>query len=167
MGCDVRAHSIPSYFQLDSWYVRFLLGLDVAFIPLFVGWISIFARLAVFGSSAFVTAQLIQGTIRLSLETYEPLRWHGTMLYWMTLLLTALINVLGTRVFPHIETFAFILHISFFFVLLVPLIYLSPRSTAQFVFADFENSGGWDDDGISWCIGLVAVAFSFVSECIL
>lgn len=107
---------------------------------------------------------MIQGLIILNLEHYEPLRWHGTMLYWMVLMTAVLVNILGIRVFPHIETVAFVLHICFFFVLLVPLVYLSPRSTATFVFADFENTGGWNSNGVSWCLGLLTSAWSFVGE---
>ncbi len=129
-----------------------------------LGWVSIFARLSVCASAAFVAGQMIQGLMILNFENYEPLRWHGTMLYWMVLLIAVLVNILGIRVFPHIETVAFVFHICFFFVLLVPLVYLSPRSTAKFVFADFENTGGWNSDGISWCLGLLTSAWSFVGE---
>ena len=129
-----------------------------------LGWVSIFARLSVCASTAYVTAQMIQGLMILNLENYEPLRWHGTMLYWMVLLIAVLVNILSIRVFPHIETAAFVFHICFFFTLLVPLVYLSPRSTARFVFADFENTGGWNNNGVSWCLGLLTTAWCYVGE---
>ena len=129
-----------------------------------LGWVSIFARLSVCASAAFVAAQMIQGLMILNIDNYEPLRWHGTMLYWMDLLIAVLVNILGIRVFPHIETAACLFHICFFFVLLVPLVYLSPRSTAKFVFTDFENSGGWNSNGVSWFLGLLTSAWSFVGE---
>ena len=129
-----------------------------------LGWVSIFARLSACASAAFVAGEMLQGLMILNLENYEPLRWHGTMLYWMILLIAVLVNILGIRVFPHIETAAFVFHICFFFTLLVPLVYLSPRSTARFVFADFENTGGWNNNGLSWCLGLLTSAWSFVGE---
>lgn len=107
---------------------------------------------------------MLQALIILNVDTYEPIRWHGTMLYWLVLLTAVLVNILGIRVFPHVETAAFIMHICFFFVLLVPLVYLSPRSTAGFVFTDFENTSGWSSNGVSWCIGLLTPAWSFVGE---
>ena len=130
------------------------------------GWVSIFARLAICASAAFVAGQLIVGLIILNVDTYDPLRWHGTMIYWAILLLSVLVNVLGIRIFPHIETAAFIFHICFFFVLLVPLVYLSPQSTARFVFTDFENVGGWSSNGVSWFLGLLTSAWAFVGESI-
>ncbi|KAL8926893.1 MAG: hypothetical protein Q9208_002702 [Pyrenodesmia sp. 3 TL-2023] len=126
------------------------------------GWISIFARVTVSASAAFVASEMVQGLIILNAEDYEPLRWHATLIYWMILLVAVLVNILGTTIFPHIETAAFFFHICFFFVLLVPLVYLSPRSTARFVFTDFENSSGWKSDGVSWCLGLLTSAWSFV-----
>ena len=129
-----------------------------------IGWVSVFARLAICASAAFVAGQMIQGLIILNIDTYEPLRWHGTMIYWAILLLSVLVNILGIRIFPHIETVAFIFHICFFFVLLVPLVYLAPQSTAQFVFTDFENVGGWKSNGVSWFLGLLTSAWSFVGK---
>ena len=125
------------------------------------GWVSTFARLTLCASAAFVPSQMLQGLIILNLESYKPMPWHGTFLYWAILLLSFSVNVLGIRVFPHLETLAFIFHICLFFILLVPLVYLSPQSTTNFVFADFENSGGWANNGVSWCIGLLTSAWCF------
>lgn len=77
-------------------------------------------------------------------------------------MIAALVNILGIKFFPHIETLAFIHHVSFFFVFLVPLVYLSPQSTTSFVFANFENAGGWTSNGVSWGIGILASAWAFV-----
>ena len=106
----------------------------------------------------------MHGLIVLNVETYEPQVWHGTMLYWAVLALAVLVNILGIKFFPHLETLAFISHICFFFVFLVPMVYLAPQSSAQFVFTDFENSGGWKNDGISWLVGLLTSAWSFVGK---
>lgn len=129
-----------------------------------LGWISTFARLSIFASASFVVSQILQGVLILNIENYEPLRWHGTLLYWMVILFATLVNILGIRVFPHIETAAFLFHICFFFVLLVPLVYLTPQSSSGFVFADFENAGGWSSNGVSWCLGLLTSGWCFVGE---
>lgn len=127
-----------------------------------LGWISIFARLSVCASIAFVVAKLVQGLLIFNTGSYQPLDWHATMLYWMVLLIAMAVNILGIKIFPHIESGAFIIHICFFFALLVPLVYLTPQSSAQYVFTGFENAGGWEDNGISWCVGLLSTAWSFV-----
>ena len=142
-------------------FLSMTLGKHLTFLQ---GWLSIFARLAICASAAFVAGQMIQGLVILNVENYEPLRWHGTLMYWAILLLSVLVNILGVGIFPHIETVAFICHICFFFALLVPLVYLSPQSTAKFVFTDFENVGGWHSNGVSWFLGLLTSAWSFVGK---
>ena len=139
-----------------------LAGLYRLLLLIKLGWISIFARLSVCASIAFVVAQLVQGLLIFNISSYEPLEWHATMLYWMVLLIAMSVNILGIKIFPHIESAAFIIHICFFFALLVPLVYLTPQTTARYVFSGFENAGGWENNGISWCIGLLTTAWSFV-----
>jgi len=78
--------------------------------------------------------------------------------------MTFLIKVKGIRILPHFESMGGVCHVLFFFALLIPLVYLAPQSTADFVFTDFENQGGWPNNGVSWCVGLLTVTYSFVGE---
>lgn len=98
----------------------------------------------------------------LNYETYEPKSWHLTLLMYAIIALTLIINIFGIRILPHVESLAGICHILFFFVLLIPLVYLSPQSDASFVFRTFQNNGGWKQDGISWCVGLLTVVYPLV-----
>ena len=126
------------------------------------GWITVFARISLYASTSFMAGQVVQGLIVLNIDGYSPLQWQGTLIYWGILLLTTVVNVLGIRKFPHIETVAFIFLICLFFCFLVPLVYLTPQSTPQFVFTDYENSSGWDNDGVVWFLGLLNAAYAFV-----
>ena len=107
---------------------------------------------------------MIRGLIIFNNESYQPKEWQATLLYWAIYVAAATVNIIGIRAFPRIETFAFMFHICSFFVILVSMVYLSPQSSASFVFADFENSGGWSSDALSWCLGLLTSAWSFVGE---
>ena len=118
--------------------------------------------MSIASSAAYIAATEIQGLLVLNIENYVFARWHGTLIYWVINLIVMMVNILGIRVFPHIETFAFIHHICFFFIFLVPLVYLSPQSTTTFVFTNFENASGWSSNGVSWGIGLLASAWAFV-----
>lgn len=131
------------------------------------GLITSFARLSIAASASYVAATEIQGLLVFNIESYVARNWHGTLIYWGILLIAVLVNILGIRFFPHIETLAFIHHICFFFVFLVPLVYLSPQSTTTFVFATFENVGGWSSNVVSWGIGLLASAWAFVGKSLL
>lgn len=81
---------------------------------------------------------------------------------WAVMALTLVLNIYGIRILPYFESVAGICHVLFFFALLIPLVYLAPQNPASFVFATFENKGGWKQDGISWCIGLLTVTFPLV-----
>ncbi len=110
---------------------------------------------------------MIQGLIILNYESYTYERWHGTFLYWAVILLSVLVNVLGIRFFPHLETAALMFNVLYFFILLVPLVYLAPQSSTTFVFHTFENSGGWSNDGVSWCIGMITSTYALTGRTVL
>jgi len=111
-------------------------------------------------SGSYVAGTMIQGLIILNYESYVYHRWHGTLLYWAIIFVSLLVNILGIRIFPHIETLALVLHVVYFFTLLVPLVYLAPQSSTTFVFRSFENSGGWNSNGVAWCIGLITSTYA-------
>ena len=93
---------------------------------------------------------------------YNFKRWHGTMLMWALMALSYTINVFFNRLLPLIELIGGICHIAFYVALLVPLVILSPRSSAEFVFTQFVDESGWNNNGVSWCVGLLTVTFCFV-----
>ncbi|RWA09390.1 hypothetical protein EKO27_g5710 [Xylaria grammica] len=128
----------------------------------FAGWITAFTRIAVTASVAFLAATMVQGLVILNYpDTYVPRQWHGTLIYWAITLVLLFINIFGIRIFPHIETLGLILHVIFFFALLVPLVHLAPRSSTDFVFRSFANNGGWSSNAVSWFIGLLTSTYSF------
>ncbi len=117
--------------------------------------------MALTASATYLAATEIQGLMILNYETYVPARWHGTLLMWAIMVLTLVINVFGIKLLPHLESVAGVCHILFFFILVVPLVYLAPQSPSSFVFTGFVNAGGYSD-GVSWCLGLLTVTFSFI-----
>ena len=106
----------------------------------------------------------MQGIIVLNNPGYVYQRWHGTLIMWALLILTFVVNVWFIKLLPLIELLGGICHVTFFIALLVTLVCLAPRSSADFVFTTLLNEGGWKSDGISWCIGLLTVTFCFVGE---
>ena len=128
------------------------------------GWLTSFARIFTSAGVAYIAATTTQGLIILNYPLYIQQRWHATLLYWAVLFLSTLVNILGVHVFPYIEIVALILYVFYFFALLVPLVYLSPQSSTAFVFQTIENSGGWTNTGVSWCIGLVTCAYALTGR---
>lgn len=129
-----------------------------------LGWITVFAWQATATSVTYLTATQIQGLIILNYDTYEPQRWHGTLLMWAVLAIFIVTNIWGIRLLPSIELMGGIFHVALFIIIVVALVTLAPRSTPEFVFTEFINEGGWANDGVSWCIGLLTVVYCFVGK---
>ena len=126
------------------------------------GWVSLLAWVAATATPAFLGATLLQGLFVLNDPTgYVYERWHGTLLYFAIILLAVFVNIYLIKFLPYLETIILILHVGLWFALLVPLVYLAPQHSTQFVFTDFENLGGWSSNGIAWCVGLITSAFPF------
>lgn len=126
------------------------------------GWITVFAWQAAATSICFLVATQIQGLIVLNYPNYVFERWHGTLLMWAVMIITFGVNVYAIKILPALQLVGGIFHVTFFVAIVVPLVLLSPRSTPQFVFTELLNKGGWESDGISWCIGLLSVTYCFL-----
>ncbi|KIW99848.1 uncharacterized protein Z518_10776 [Rhinocladiella mackenziei CBS 650.93] len=131
-----------------------------AFWSLLQGWITVFAWMAVCAQVCFLEGTIIQGLVVLNDETYIPERWHGTMFSWAILAIPLLCNIFARRVLAPLEVLGGIVHIALFVVFVVVLVAMSPRSSADFVFATtFTGLSGYGSPGVQWCIGLLSGAF--------
>ncbi|KAK5169371.1 uncharacterized protein LTR77_005346 [Saxophila tyrrhenica] len=100
--------------------------------------------------------------ILLNYPTYVWQQWHGTMLYWAIIALGVVVNVGFARWLPKLEGFLFIWHIVGFFCVLIPLVYLGPKNTAEFVWTSTADADLWPNYGIAFCIGVTVNTFPFV-----
>jgi amino acid transporter len=127
------------------------------------GWLTLAGWLASLGSGCFLTGGLIQGLLILCQpDTYVPQNWHVTLLYWAVILFCVFINVAAGWLLPKFEGALLVLHILGFFAILIPLLVLGPKGDAKEVFTTFVNMGGWDSQGLSFCIGIMGSVFAFV-----
>ncbi|KAF2133080.1 amino acid transporter [Dothidotthia symphoricarpi CBS 119687] len=127
------------------------------------GWLTMCGWLASLGSGAYLTGGLIQGLLILCHpNTYVPQNWHVTLLYWAVILFCVFINVAAGWLLPKFEGALLVLHILGFFAILIPLLVLGPEGDAHEIFTTFVNMGGWDTQGLSFCIGIMGSVFAFV-----
>jgi choline transport protein len=128
------------------------------------GWVTVFAWQATATSLNYLIAAQIQGLVVLNFsDSYVFQRWHGTLLMWAISLVVLVINIWSIKLLPAIEMLAGICHVVFFVVLLVTLVVLAPKSSPEFVFTTLiSDQSGWNNPGISWCIGLLTVTWCFV-----
>ncbi|KAF6218105.1 hypothetical protein HO133_006063 [Letharia lupina] len=126
------------------------------------GWLTVLGWQAQIASASYLTGTTIQGVVILTCPTYDPQRWHGTLLAWAVVICGLGINTLVSSILAKIETLILILHIVAFVAILIPLVYLGPHSSPQEVFTVFTNAGGWPTQGLSFFVGLVGPVFAFL-----
>lgn len=111
----------------------------------------------------FFVADLTLNLVTLNNDEYTRQLWHGTLLLWATLLLCVFINVFVSGALPAIEVIVLIIHILGFFGILIPLVYLTPsHHSAEEIFTNFYNMGGWHSKALAFFIGLQGNALAFV-----
>ncbi|KAF1835437.1 amino acid transporter [Decorospora gaudefroyi] len=127
------------------------------------GWLTLAGWLASLGSGAFLTGGLIQGLLMLCQpDTYVPQNWHVTLFYWAIIAFCVFINVAAGWLLPKFEGALLVLHILGFFAILIPVLVLGPEGDAKEIFTTFLNLGGWNSQGLSFCVGIMGSVFAFV-----
>ncbi|KAF2135632.1 uncharacterized protein K452DRAFT_172152 [Aplosporella prunicola CBS 121167] len=131
----------------------------------FTGWISIGGQLVLTASAAFAAGLQLQALIVLNDEdgSYVPQRWQGMLFYWLILGYSAAVNVWGSRILPHTNTASGVLHAAAFVATVVVLgVMRKDKHDAEYVFAGFQNTSGWGNDGVSWLVGLLSAVYPFL-----
>lgn len=104
-------------------------------------------------SIAFLAGTIIQGLIVLNHEDYVFERWHGTLLVIAITFFGILFNTFLAKKLPFVEVLILILHVVGLFAIIIPLWVLAPRRSAQQVFTEFNNGGGWNSAGTATLVG--------------
>ena len=138
------------------------LGDDI-WLTVSTGWLCFTGWQAAIVGIAYLNGTIIQGLIILNHgDTYEPQRWHGTMLVIAIAAFSILFNTSLAKKLPLVEAMVLILHVVGVFAIIIPLWVLAPRNNARDVFTRFENNGGWPSTGFSFMVGIVSVAVSLL-----
>ena len=109
-------------------------ALSPEFWSLLQGWITLFAWMATFTQVAFLEGGILQGIAVQCNPGYVPERWQGTLIAWAVIVLPVLFNVFARKTLVNLELVAGAANILFFFIIVIVLGALVPRSPASFVF---------------------------------
>lgn len=107
---------------------------------------------------------MIQGLVTVNFPDYQPERWHLTFIIFAMLIVEGLMNMYTFWLIPWIELLAGILHVVLFIVFVVVLVSMAPRHTPGWVFGDHSSSSGWNNEFISWNLGLLTPTWGFVGK---
>ncbi|KAL8991734.1 MAG: hypothetical protein Q9169_007699, partial [Polycauliona sp. 2 TL-2023] len=99
----------------------------------------------------------------LAYPSYEFKSWHGTLLLYAVLAVALVFNTLLGRYLNLVESSILVIHIVGVFAVIIPIAYLAPhKSTTHDVFVLFLDSGGYNDKGLAFFVGIIATVFSFL-----
>jgi choline transport protein len=76
------------------------------------------------------------------------------MLGWAVTVFCVLFNVFLAKRLPVIENVLLVIYFVGFFVVVLPLWLMGPRTPAHEVFTTFNNGGGWSSTGVAFMAGL-------------
>lgn len=134
------------------------------FLGYLTGWLTLTGWQALVASGGYVTGTMIQGLILLCNPSYldKMQNWHGTMLFWAVVLLGLVVNTAVGKLLARFEAIVLVIHLLGFVGVLLPLVFLAQHSDPEAVFNSWHNLGGWETQGLSFCVGLLGNVFAFL-----
>lgn len=84
--------------------------------------------------------------------------WHTILLMYAYLALFALVNMYAFWIVPYIEVLTGVLHLVLWVILAAVLLALAPRHDNEFVFLEKANLSGWENDFVSFNLGIQLVS---------
>ena len=125
------------------------------------GWLTVAVWQGVVAAGAFFAGNTIDALIILNDPEFVGKRWHTTLFYCGVLLLALFVNTYLIKWLPKLEGVILIVHVLGFFAILIPLVYLTPRSSIAEVFTTFSNNSGWASQSLSFFVGLPVSTYYF------
>lgn len=113
-------------------------------------------------TTAYATTQQLQGLMALNMPSYTIRGWHSTLLSIAVALVAVLWNTVLVRKLPLIDGIVMVLHVVGFFVFLVVLWVMGPRSDVRTVWTDFEDSSGWGSKGVATLAGILGPVVTLI-----
>jgi choline transport protein len=128
------------------------------------GWITWFSWIAITAGTANVIGNIITTLVTVSYPDYVPKSWHTLLIMYSILMILALLNQFAFWLIPWIEMAAGLLHIILFIVFASVLATLGQRHSSDFVFFSKSNLSGWNNDFVSFNLGIILITWGFVGK---
>jgi len=127
------------------------------------GWITVIAWVCSCAGAIAFTSNTLSGLIIFNSSTYEPKGWHATMFLIALLIVPLVINLYLRKIINYLETIGGALHVILFIAIVATLCTLAKRSTPEYVFMTLHTDAGWENPGVAFSIGMLAVAYPISS----
>lgn len=97
---------------------------------------------------------------------YVVQSWHTILVMYAYLALFAYLNMYAFWIIPWLEVLAGVLHLVQWLILAAVLLALAPRHSNEFVFLRKANTSGWNNDFVSFNLGIQLVSLRQPTRCV-
>lgn len=111
-----------------------------------------------------IATNLLEHILAVSHPTYAPQGWHLAFIMWGILLICTVLNTLLGEMMPALEVLIGLLHIVGFFAVLIPLVYLAPKTNAYSVFLKSWDHYDWHSVALASFISLQTPCLAFFGK---
>jgi choline transport protein len=132
------------------------------FITWIQGWLTWFSWISLLAGVVNIGANQITTLVAVAHPDYTVQQWHTVLIMYATLIAMGLINMYTFWLVPWLELVAGLLHVALWLIFAAVLLAMASRSSADWVFTEKANLSGWNDDFISFNLGMVLVTWGFV-----
>lgn len=126
------------------------------------GWVCVLGWHTGIAGCSYTVANMLVGLIAINNPGYQPERWHGTLLIIAIALMAIIFNTFFAQKLPFIEGVILLVHVFGFFAVLIPLWVLAPLNSAEEVFLNVVDRGGWGNNGLACLVGLGAPIYALI-----
>ncbi|PTB39096.1 uncharacterized protein TrAFT101_008103 [Trichoderma asperellum] len=128
-----------------------------------VGWANIVGWLVVVTVQDYFGSQFISAAaVVASNGSYQITAAKTYGIFVAILVFTTVANIWGNRILGRWNDAALYWSIFGFVIISIVLLSMSEKTSAEFVFTDFNNETGWSD-GMAWILGLLQSALSLIA----
>jgi choline transport protein len=134
------------------------------FITWVQGWITWFSWISLLAGVVNIAANITVTLAAAQYPEWVPQGWHTVLIMYAYLVVMALLNMYAFWLIPWVEMLNGLLHIILWIVFVSILVTMAPRHSAEWVFLEKSNLSGWNNDFVSFNLGIILVTWGFVGE---
>lgn len=123
------------------------------------GWMSTLGWLASTAGSTQVLATQIEAMVQVYNPDFYCTGWQITLLMWAFNLVTIVFNTWGSGFMPALEVGSLITHAVGWFVVIIPILVMTPKNSAEEVFVHWENNSGWSSMGTAFMLSQITILY--------
>lgn len=135
-----------------------------AFFAYLNGWLSVLGWWLTSASVLNFAASMVLSCANLWYPDYVIQRYQQWLVYVLLTWMVAVVNIFGANVIPYVHKLTFIVAVLSLGSTIITLLVCSRNRypSASWVFGDFQNSTGWESDGLSYVLAIANAVYAFL-----